>query len=65
MRQEKSRRESVADAKKLRYLSLPLANILTLMIWELDPNFYLLDDKIEYVFLDESIKTGVLAAQSN
>lgn len=39
MRQRKSRREFIADTKKLRYLSLPPTNIQTLRIGEsnLDP----------------------------
>lgn len=65
MRQGKSGGESVANAKKLCYLLLPLANVQTLRIRDADPDPYFLDDKVEYVFLDKPIKTKVLAAQSN
>ena len=62
MRQRKSGWESVADAEKLRYPFLPPANVQTLRIGESDPDPYTSNDKVEYVSLDESIKTGVLAA---
>ena len=65
MRQEKSRRESVADAEKLRYPSLPPTNIQTLRIGEADPDPYSSDKEIKYISLDKSIKTGVLAARNN
>ena len=38
MRQKKSRRESVADAKNFRYPTLPLANVQTLRIEDADPD---------------------------
>lgn len=65
MRQGKLGQKSVADVKKLCYPSLLPANIQTLKIRELDPDFYLLDDKVKYISLDEPIEIGVLAAQSN
>ena len=65
MRQGKSGRESVADAEKLRYPSLPPANVQTLRIGDADPDPYSSDDEVEYVSLDEPIETGVLAARSN
>ena len=55
MRQEKPGRELVADAEKLRYPSLPLANIQTLRIGELEPDPYSSDEEIEYISLDEPI----------
>ena len=51
MRQNKSRRKSVADAKKLQYLSLLHANVQTLKIRELKPNPYFSNEKIEFIFL--------------
>ncbi len=65
MRQEKSERESVADAEKLCYLSLPPANVQTLRIGEANPDPYSSDEDIQYVSLDNLIETGVLAARSN
>ncbi len=65
MRQEKSGRKSVADAEKLRYPSLPSDNVQTLRIGDADPDPYSSDDEVEYVSLDEPIKTRVLAARSN
>ena len=65
MRQKKSGWESVADAEKLRYPSLPPANVQTLRIEESDPDPYLSDEKVEYISLDEPIETGVLATRSN
>ena len=65
MRQGKPGRESVADAEKLRYPSLPSANVQTLRIGDADPDPYSSDDEVEYVSLAEPIETGVLAARSN
>ena len=65
MRQGESGRESVADAEKLRYPSLLSANVQTLRIGDADPDPYFLDEKAQYVCLDEPIGTGVLAARSN
>ena len=65
MRQEKPGRESVAKAEKLRYPSLPPANVQTLRIGEVDLDPYSSDEKTEYISLDEPIKTGVLAARTN
>ncbi len=65
MRQRKSGRESVADAEKLRYPSLPPANVQTLRIREADPDPYSSDEEIQYISLDKPIKTGVLAARRN
>lgn len=65
MRQGKPGREPVADAKKLRYPSLPPANVQTLWIGEENPDPYSSDEKVQYVSLDEPIETGVLAARSN
>ena len=62
IKQGKSRRESVADAKKLCYPFLSSAIIQSLRIRDADPDSYSLDDKVKYVSLDELIKTGVLAA---
>ena len=41
MRQEKPGQESVADAEKLRYPSLPPANVQTLRLGEADPDLIL------------------------
>lgn len=57
--------ESVANAKQLFYPFLPSINIQTLRIGDANPDLYLSDDKIQYISLDKSIKTGILAAQSN
>lgn len=65
IRQEKPRRDSVADAKKLRYPSLPPANVQTLKIGELEPALYSTDEEGEYISLDSPIKTKVLAACSD
>lgn len=62
MRQAKSKQESVANVKKLRYPSLSPANIQTLKIRETDPDLYSLDDKVKYISLDKLIETGVLTA---
>ena len=65
MRQGKPGQESVADAEKLRYPSLPPANVQTLRIGDADPDPYSSDDEVQYVSLDEPMETGVLAARSN
>lgn len=65
MRQEKPGRESVADAKKLRYPVLPSAEIHTLRIGELQPDPYSSDDEDEYVSLDAPLDFTVSAARSN
>lgn len=65
MRQEKSGQESVTDTRKLCYPSLSSANIQTLRIGNTDPDLYSSDEEVLYVFLDEPMKTGVLAARSN
>lgn len=66
MRQDKPSWKSVADAKKLWYLTLPLPDIQILRIKELNPDPYFSDEKVEYVFLNLSIDgTRVLAACIN
>lgn len=65
MRQRKPRRESVVNAKKLRYLLLPSANVQTLRIGDADPDLYFSDEEVQYISLDKPIETGVLAAQCN
>ena len=65
MRQRKSGRESVVDAEKLRYRTLPPANVQTLRIGDADPDLYSSDEEVQYLSLDELIKTGVLVARSN
>ncbi len=63
MRRKKPGRESVADAEKLRYLSLPPANVQTLQIGELEPDSCSSDEEVEYVSLYAPIdRIGVLAA---
>lgn len=66
IRREKPGRESVADAKKLRYPSLPPANVQKWRIIELDQDPYSFDEEVEYVSLDAPIDgIGVLAACTN
>lgn len=65
MRPEKSGRESVADAEKLRYPPLPPANVQTLMIGGADPDPYSSDEETKYISLDKPIETGVSAARTN
>lgn len=66
MRREKPGRESVADAEKSWYPSLPPAHVQTLRIRELEPDPYSSDEEAEYVSLDTPIdRIGVLAARTN
>ena len=65
IRQRKPGQESIADTKKFRYPSLPLANIQTLRIRDANPVSYCSDDKIKYLSLDKPIKIRVLATQIN
>ena len=66
MRQEKPGRKSVADAEKLRYPSLPPANVQTLRIGKLEPDPCSSNEEVEYVSLDALIDgMGVLAARTN
>ena len=65
MKQKKLRGESVANAEKLCYYFLSLANDETLTIVDADPEPYLSDNEVQYISLDEPIKTGVLALQNN
>ncbi len=51
MRREKPDRKFVADAEKLQYPSLPPANVQTLRIGELDPDFYSFDEEMKCVSL--------------
>lgn len=55
----------MANLKKLCYFTLPLANIQTLMIKEIDWDLYFSDEKAEYIFLNKPIKTKVLTACAN
>lgn len=48
MRWEKLGRKLVADAKKLWYLSLSIANVQNLRIGELKPDAYFSDEEVEY-----------------
>lgn len=65
IKQRKSGRESVIDAKKLRYPFLSSVNIQTLRIKDANLDPYFFDEKVQYVFLNEPIKTRVLVTQSN
>lgn len=65
MMQEKPRRESVADVKKICYLSLPSVNIQTLRIDDINPDPYFSDEEVQYLLLDKIIKTEVLTARNN
>lgn len=49
MRQKKPGRESIIDAKKLWYPSLPPANVQTLKIRKRDPNAYFSDKEVKYI----------------
>lgn len=66
MRQEKLGHETVADAKKLQYSSLPPANIQTLRIRKLELDFYFSDKEIKYIFFYTFIdEIGVLTSRIN
>ncbi len=66
MKWEKPGRESVADAEKLRYPSLPPANVQTLRIGKLEPDPYSFNEEIEYISFDAPIDgIEVLAACTN
>ena len=66
MRREKPGRESVGDAEKLRYPSLPTANVQTLQIGDLELDLYSSDEEVKYVSLDVPINgIRVLAARTN
>lgn len=47
----------IINAKRLCYLFLSLANIKVLKIEDVNLNFYLLDNEVWYLFLNEFIKT--------
>ena len=64
MQQKKCRRGYIADVEKLRYLFIPLTNVQILKIRELEPDQCFTDEISEYISLDKSIRTGVLAACS-
>lgn len=63
--QEKSKRDCVADAKKLHYFSLFLVNVQILKIRELELDPCFTDEKSEYISLDELIGIEVLATCSD
>ncbi len=66
MRREKPGRQSVANAEKLRYPSLPPANVQTLRIGEMEPDPYSFDEELEYVSLEAPIDgIGVLVVCTN
>ncbi len=50
MRQEKQSRKFVVDAEKLRYPSLPPANVQTLRIGEFHPDPYSSDEEVKYPY---------------
>lgn len=62
MRWEKPGQDSLVNVEKLRYSFLLPANVQMLKIGEADSDLYSSDEEIKYIFLDEYIKTGVLAA---
>lgn len=62
---KKPRQESVANGEKLHYLPLFFAYIQIIRIADADLYPYLSNEKVQYVFLDNPIKTWVLAAQKN
>lgn len=65
MRREKPGRESVADAEKLRYPTVPVAEVRTLRIGDLPPDPYSSDEEDDYVSLDTPLDLSVSAARSN
>ncbi len=66
MRREKPGCKSVANAEKLRYLSLPPVNVQMLRIGELEPDPYSSNEEIEYIYLDTPIDgIEVLTARIN
>lgn len=65
MRQEKSGRDCIINVEKMRYLFLFLANIQILKIEKLELGLYSINEKNEYISLDELIKIGVLATCSD
>lgn len=64
MRREKPGRESVGDAEKLRYPTLPAAEVHTLRIGEVQPDPYS-DKEDDYVSLDLPLDISVSAARSS
>lgn len=66
IKQKKLGRKSVANVKKLWYLSLPLANVQLLRIRELESDPYFSNKEIKYVFLNAFMdKIRVLTTQTN
>ena len=67
MRRERSGRDCVADAKKLRYPKIPSAEVHTVRIGDLEPDPDSSDEEIkeEYISLDTPLTTLVSAARSN
>lgn len=65
MRREKPGRESVADAEKLRYPTLPAAEVHTLRIGEVQPDPYSSDKEDDYVSLHLPLDISVSAARSS
>ena len=65
MRREKSGIDCVVDAEKLRYSSLPPANVQILRIGELEPDLCFTDEESKYISLDELIGIEVLATRSD
>lgn len=63
MRREKSGRESVADAEKLRYPMVPAIEVHTLRIGEVHP--YYSDKKDDYISLNAPLDDTVSAACSS
>lgn len=61
MRREKNGRDCIADAEKQCYPFLSLANVQTLKIGEMESDLYSIDEKNEYISLNELIKIGVRA----
>lgn len=66
MRREKPGRKCVADAEKLRYLSVPSAEVHTLKIGDLTPDPDSSDrEKDDYISLDALLITTISVARSN
>lgn len=59
MGQRKPGQKSIADIKKLYYLLLSSSNIQALIMGDANLDFYFSDKKVQYIFLDKSIKIEI------
>lgn len=66
IRRKKSNHKSIANIENLQYLFLSSANVQTLRIKKLEPDFHFCDKKIEYISFDTPInEIEILAACMN